>query len=157
MPLLRLLPVLLLLSACGDATGANALHGAWVGERHTWNDGWSPRLSETRITFGRDGGYRIERRHYGGYGKPGEKLTFFTYTVGKFRTEGDSIFLRLTERVTWDSFYGEDRKPEVTSLSPAEWRGFGTFQLSGDRLTLTYYTYPLDAPELTRTEYRRAD
>ena len=152
MRILRPVPallVLLLLAACSDGTGPRALEGRWV-QRHESNavpPDWS--RTELRFTFDGDGGYRWESITHASWGRPSDDLLGHAVTLGRYEVVDDSLFLTATRTEVWDYLTGSW---EDDHGGPA---GRFRFSISGRRLILDYVSYPLDAPEETRTVYRR--
>jgi hypothetical protein len=151
-----LLATALTLASCGDANLLalpQGLPGTWMAEPYRWDDGWSPKRMDRVLTFQPDGGYMWEVLSYGGYGKPESELTFYHRVIGTYRLNGDQLQVRITTRITADSFYGS-LTPTLEQVQP-RWDDHGTLQLLGDRLWHTYITYPADAPETTVEVYAR--
>jgi hypothetical protein len=93
----------------------------------------------------------FEVRSYGllpGQGR--EELSAYSKTQGRYRTEGDRFFFEPRRLVWWDRFYGADSPEHVEAPYP-----YGTLfddahlVLRGDELTISYLSYPFDAPVQT--------
>lgn len=146
----------LLLAGCSSLTapGADELVGSWTTARESLHPAGS---LEHRLDLGRDLRFVAEFRSYGVYpGQGPDQLSAYSRTSGSYRVGGNRLVLRPDTLVTFDSFYG---RAEPTRTTPYPYTGLydhATFEVSGDQLTLTYLSYPADAPVTTRQRLRRA-
>lgn len=142
--------------ACADPNEPEPteLAGRWISApADLAPQGWH----QYHLTFTNAGRFSHEVRTYGLY--PGQEpgtLTAFTRIEGRFRQEGDRLFMEPERLEWWDSFYGNDSRVHVEE--PYPWGGLfddARFVLHEDRLTIHFTTYPADAPEPTVAEYVR--
>ena len=131
--------------------------GAPVGDWATPREALSPTGShEDLLALAPDGRFVAESRMYGVYpGQPADLLSASSRTEGRYRVEGDRHHFEPESLTSDDTFGG---RGETTVQAPYPYGGVyegATFRVDGDRLTLTYTTYPADAPETTRRTFRR--
>jgi len=144
-----------ILAACtsDDAFLAPEQGGALVGVWQTAREPMQPQGSmQGTWTVGADG--RIEQRTvmYGVYS--GEGPSDVSADIRQFGRIGASVtafVVRLDSTVTHDAFYGPNhrdvqRYPLDVVSAP---RDSTHYEIVGDALQLTYYSYPADAPVLT--------
>ncbi len=152
-----LAPLCALAAACSPLLGPDSggLVGDWATEREAISATGS---YEDRLSLDADGRFVSETRMYGAYpGQPADLLSSFSRTEGTYRAEDGRLHLEPRSLTTYDTFGGEGK---TTVQTPSPYGGVyeaARFQVDGDRLTLTYVTYPADAPETTRRTFRRTD
>lgn len=154
-PALLFAPLLALLTACSPPTGPRAagLAGDWTTEREALRPGGS---RESRLSLAGDGRFVSESRAYGVYpGQAAEQLSSTSRVAGGYRADGDRLLFRAESLTTYDTFGGrEETRVQDPYPYGAVYEG-ATFRVEGDRLTLTYTTYPADAPVRTSRQFRR--
>ena len=122
--------------------------GSWISREPL-----QPRGSMDRIlTFGRDGTFAFRVDSYGVYSSS-RKLSSYSEIVGRYTADEDRLQLEPISVTTWDSFYG-DAQPIIAAHS-GSLLDDATFQIRGNELTLTYLSYPADAPVVTTMRFRR--
>lgn len=151
------LPVLLcaLLASCSAVL--EPVSGGFVGDWATERKALSPAgTHENLLGLGADGRFVAESRMYGAYpGQPAGQLSASSRTEGSYRAEDGRLHFQPESLTTFDTFEG---KPKTTVHRPYPYGGVyqgAEFDVDGDRLTLTYITYPADAPVETRRTFRR--
>jgi len=147
------------LLACSDpaAPQPGSLIGHWLTEPQPLLPSGSHQYS---LRYGADGRYTSEVRSYGLYaGQAATDLSAYVQLTGTFRAEAGRIAYATERIVRWDHFYGPESAPVVQEPAGAPPRpDDGTqYEIRGDRLTLHYLSYPLDAPVPTTQVYFRAD
>ncbi|CAN5651212.1 hypothetical protein BH23GEM8_BH23GEM8_18620 [soil metagenome] len=159
MSTVRLYPLLLLalFTGCtsGTAPDARILTGHWATEPEAHRPSGS---MQYHLVLGRDRRFSREVRSYGVYqGQAAVTLSAYSRDEGQFEVLGDSIVFRPERRIWWDSFY-RVAEPTIEELTPSDRLSDGaTFRVRLNRLTLSYLTFPLDAPVPTQKTFRRAN
>ena len=143
-------------AACAgdDAVLAPEQGGALVGVWRTAREPLQPQGS-VQSTWGVGADGRLEQRlvMYGVYPRDGANdVSAETRQFGRIGATATAFVVRLDSTVTHDAFYGPDhrdvrRYPIAGVVAP---RDSTFYQVVGDTLKLTYYSYPADAPVLTR-------
>jgi hypothetical protein len=142
-------------AACASDTSLLAPErgGVLVG---TWQTARSPQQPQGSMqgtwTVGADG--RIEQRTvlYGVYeGEGPNDVSADIRQFGRIGASATAFVVRLDSTVTHDAFYGPNhrdvqRYPLDVASAP---RDSTHYEIVGDALQLTYYSYPADAPVLT--------
>jgi hypothetical protein len=126
----------------------------------TWSTGRMPHSPtgswEVRLSFTPDGRFTQRITNYGVYpDTPAGQRSSEINISGTYATSDDRLDFTATSHVWWDAFYA-DPGPH-TGEPPANMYVDCTFELGPSRLlTLTYTTYPADAPvETVRTLHRQ--
>jgi hypothetical protein len=105
------------------------------------------------LMFESDGTVIFGVYHYGVY-TASSGLEAYSEIEGRYTTTGDRLEIDANRITLFDTFYHD---PGPTT---GKYRGTifddCTFRVEGDQLTLTYLSYPLDAPEETVLRLRRA-
>ncbi len=152
----------LLVLVCAVLASCSALvdpvSGGFVGDWATEREALSPTGShENLLSLGSDGRFVAESRMYGVYpGQPADQLAASSRTEGSYRAEDGRLHFQPESLTTFDTFEG---RAKTTVHRPYPYGGVyegAEFEVDGDRLTLTYLTYPADAPVETRRTFRRA-
>jgi hypothetical protein len=151
------LPVLLcaLLASC--SAPVEPVSGGFVGDWATEREALSPAgTHENLLSMGADGRFAAESRMYGAYpGQPADRLSASSRTEGSYRAEDGRLRFEPESLTTFDTFEG---RAMTTVHRPYPYGGVyegAKYEVDGDRLTLTYLTYPADAPVETRRTFRR--
>lgn len=144
-----------LTAACSPLT--EAVSGGLVGDWATQREALSPAgAHEDLLSLGADGRFVAESRAYGAYpGQSADRLSASSRTEGRYRAEDGRLRFEPVSLTVYDTFGG---RAETTVHAPYPYGGVyerARFDVDGDRLTLTYVTYPADAPETTRRTFRR--
>ena len=145
-----------LLASCSALV--DPVSGGFVGDWATEREALSPTGShENLLSLGADGRFVAESRMYGAYpGQPAGQLSASSRTEGSYRAEDGRLHFQPETLTTFDTFEG---RAKTTVHRPYPYGGVyegAEFDVDGDRLTLTYLTYPADAPVKTRRTFRRA-
>jgi hypothetical protein len=144
---LFLLALALHLAGCdtGAIAGPAELHGTWV---FTPTAGMMD--SEHRLHFGPGGGFRASREFYTDAGE----LVEYTRVTGRYRVEGDRLFVLRVREERWAKHGAEPRRTGERAFPP-EWAEVATVRVEGDRLTYSFVSAPLDIPETFTWIYHR--
>jgi hypothetical protein len=140
--------VVLLLAACGDGVGPNALVGEWVDRIESEHGPWNSH--ELRLELRADGSYTWGTTAHAEWGRPGDKLLGRSLEHGEYEVAGDSLFLAAQRVEVWDYLTGS-YQADLSNRPPARYRA----RVVSTRLILDFVSYPLDAPEETRMVLRR--
>jgi hypothetical protein len=154
MRIIRHLPallILLLLAACsGDGMGPRELRGEWRQSFQSGSgDSWSK--TDVRLELRGDGSYTRGSTTHAAWGRPGDKLLGYARVHGRFEVRGDSLYLTARRVERWDYLTGGPFEDDVNGQATQAFRA----RVAGDRLILTYVSYPADAPEETESVYHR--
>ncbi len=139
--------------AADDAVLAPEQGGALVGVWQSAREPLQPQGSMQR-TWGIGGDGRIEQVvvTYGVYpGDGANTVSASTHQFGRIGASASAFVVRTDSIVTRDTFYGPNhrevqRYPLAGVVAPHD---STHYQIVGDELRLTYYSYPADAPVLT--------
>jgi hypothetical protein len=131
------------------------LVGTWTSEVIPLNPSGTMQSS---YTFSANGDVVSVMRSFGVYdSRAPREVSGFAYMVGSYRIEGTSIVFDFDRQVSWDRFYGGDSPPYVEKVSSARRKSEMKFSIEGNRVTFEYFSYPFDAPVLTRMSYTRTE
>jgi hypothetical protein len=149
------------LAACSadDAVLAPEQGGVLVGVWQTAREPLQPQGS-MQGTWGIGADGRIEQRivMYGVYPGDGPNdVSAETRQFGRIGASATAFVVRTDSIVTHDAFYGPNhrevqRHPIAGVVAP---RDSTHYEIVGDELRLTYYSYPADAPVLTHSTMLR--
>ena len=150
--------VALLILACSDRAPTEPVSpvvtGHWVTPRFGLGESAS---YEHHLILSPFWKFASEARNYGSYpGQGPDDFSGYTRVEGTYRFDGDRLHFRPLRQVSWDLFYGRNSPVEVIEPYP-----YGTlfdstrFEVSADRLTLHYLSYPFDTPEATILDLTR--
>lgn len=148
----------LLTLACADRVttepGLQTLAGHWVSQRFALGDSASYEHHLTLSPFRR---FASEARNYGAYpGQGPDEFSGYSRVEGTYSIDGDRLRLSAQRLVWWDLFYGQNSPVQIIQPYPYGTLFDGTrFEISADRLTLRYLSYPADAPVATTLELTR--
>jgi hypothetical protein len=160
MPVLRRLSsglslvLLALVSACAEPA-ADDLIGNWLTARE---DLQPASWYQTELSFTPFGVFYSEVRSYeliSGQNRDG--LSAYSRIEGTYLKEGNRLRFQPRRLVWWDAFYGVGSPEQVEEPYRAPLYDSASYIIQDDRLTLSYLSYPLDAPEPTTREFSRAD
>jgi len=143
---LFLFALALQLAGCdtGAIAGPAELHGSWVFTPGGGTD------SEHRLEFGPGGGFRASTEFYTDAGE----LVEYTRVAGRYRVEGDRLFVLRVREERWAKHAAEPRRV-VERAFPPKWAEVATVRVEGDRLAYSFVSAPLDVPETFTWIYRR--
>lgn len=103
--------------------------------------------------FEADTNYSYTVDFYGFEDENPDEIIGSSVRKGTFEIDGDSIFFRDTETVSWEK--GFKPEPETRILNGEKYGS--RFSIVGSTLTLHYISYPADAPVQTQMEFERFD
>ncbi len=148
---------LLSAAGCSDPISPEAakLVGRWErGPIDLAPQGWM----RYHLTFTRSGRVVHEVRTYGlRPTQSRDELSSFVRVEGRWRQNGDQLFVEPERLVWWDSFNGVASPVRVEE--PYPWGGLfddARYVVDGNTLTIQFTVYPADAPEPTTATYVRA-
>lgn len=142
--------MLTLLAACSDSTSPlDALRGSWVESQPLRPSGYMTRS----LTFREDNEFVFRVDTYGAY-DGGDSRSSFTEIVGEYKLHDDGrLEFHAEHEKSWDAFFiGRPTQKSQVSYSMFD---ECTFAISGSVLTLSYVSYPADAPEPTVMRLQR--
>lgn len=127
----------------------NVLVGNWIDTETAQPNG--SYVNELR--FNNDLTFSSKSSSYGLYvGQGSNDLSgWFEYT-GNYSICGDKIVFLSHKVVSFDSFYGGQAETQVKEMMLFE---NCTFYIKDDILEINYITYPADAPENTKREFKK--
>ena len=108
---------------------------------------------ESTFKFRTDTYYSYTVDFYGFEDENPEEIIGSSVRKGTFEIVGDSLFFRDTETTSWE--IGFRPEPETRILSGEKYGS--RFDILARTLTLSYISYPADAPVQTQMEYVRSD
>ncbi|MEM9078066.1 MAG: hypothetical protein AAGC43_13560 [Bacteroidota bacterium] len=108
---------------------------------------------ESTYRFGTDAQFSFTVDLYGFEDENPDEIIGSSVRKGTFEIVGDSIFFRDTETTSWE--IGFRPEPETRILSGERYGS--RFTILERTLTLSYLSYPADAPVQTQMEYVRSD
>src|SRR5205814_479241 len=155
---MRLLPslsMLLLLGCAAEpvAPGAEDLVGRWRSEP----EALSPNGSMDRVFIVLGDRHTVQQVTSRGLlpGQMPDQVSAQVALFGRIAVRGDQFVIHPDSEVTHDVFYG----PSNRSVR-RDFRGWPLdsvrYAVQGEELRLEFYTYPADAPELTRQVFHRS-
>lgn len=144
---LFLFALALQLAGCdtGAIVGPPELHGTWV-----FTPGGGMMVSEHRLEFSPGGEFRASTEFRAGAGE----LVEYTRITGRYRVEGDRLFVMRVREERWAKHAAEPRRV-VERPFPPEWAEVATVRVEGDQLAYSFVSAPLDVPETFTWIYRR--
>lgn len=108
---------------------------------------------ESTYRFGTDDQFSYTVDFYGFEDENLDEIIGSSVRKVTFEIEGDSIFFRDLEVITWEE--GFNPEPQTITLSGEKYGN--KFTILNRTLTLSYISYPADAPVHTEMEYQRKD
>lgn len=108
---------------------------------------------ETIYDFSQDETFSFKVNFYGFKDTNPDEIVGQSINRGTFEVEGDSLFVKASTNLSWDSEYSPE--PETTLLD-GSFDGF-RYEIKDNILTLYYISYPADAPVATQISYNRVD
>ena len=108
---------------------------------------------ESTFKFRADTNYSYTVDFYGFEDENPDEIIGSSVRKGTFEIVGDSIFFMDTETISWEK--GFRPEPETRILDGEKYGN--RFTILGRILSLSYISYPADAPVQTQMEYERTD
>jgi hypothetical protein len=135
---------------CDDsalAPEAEALIGRWRAEVEPLQPQGSMERMFIVTSHGRSENHTVTRGLYAD--RPSDALSADVVLYGRIVVRGNYFHIQPDSLVTHDTFYGPSHRSLQRDFSG--WpRDSTRFTLNGEELSLEFYTYPADAPVLTR-------
>lgn len=100
--------------------------------------------------FNQDNTYSYNTYIFGAY--PGQAIqdtSSYLINKGIYSTQNGNLSFRVGMIITWDKFNGMPPKQNIVQNGV----NIVNYTIVKDTLTLTYYTYPADAPVLTTSKF----
>ena len=149
MRLLHSLSIALLLGCAAEpvAPGAEDLVGRWRSQPESLSPGGS---MDRLFVVGRDGHAEDQVTSRGVYpGQLPDQVSAQVVLFGRIGVHGDQFVIHPDSVVTHDVFYGASNRSVRRDFTGSPLDSV-RYAVRGDELHLEFYTYPADAPELTR-------
>jgi hypothetical protein len=143
--------VLLVLAACGDGLGPDALTGGWLHRTEAPSSAADWWRSDLRLELRGDGSYTWGATTHADWGRPGDKLLGYSREHGRYEVAGDSLFLQPGHVEWWDYLTGGPHEEDVSGRPAGRFRA----RIVNRHLVLSYVSFPADAPEETQMVLRR--
>lgn len=128
----------------------NAIYSTWVDTVAMQPKGYSI----TQLEFNPNGFFVLATRTYGVYtNQSTNDLSGYTEYYGNYVLSARNLYFISKQTVTWDSFTLAVN-PTTTVKDQVLYESC-TYIIKNDSLTLTYITYPADAPVTTQQKFKK--
>lgn len=128
----------------------NAIYGTWVDSVAIQPKG----LSITQLEFNPEGFFVLATRTYGVYtNQISTDLSGYSENYGNYVLSTRNLYFISKQTITWDSFTLAVN-PTTTVKDQVLYESC-TYTIKNDSLTLTYITYPADAPVSTQQKLKK--